>query len=70
MTLAQWSESTGIKPIPYHPTYSSIECGEVSVVVSHFHPLKRELWHLTDYVVSTAGGLVIWLMPRRREVSK
>lgn len=57
--LAQWSTRTGI--LPTHPT---TERGAVSVVVDHKHEARPDLWHLTDYGVSSVSGIVVWLLPR------
>ena len=62
-TLAEWSEKTGI--LPTHPT---TEKGAVSVLVDIIDQRRErtQLFHLEDYFVSSAGGLVVWLVPRSR----
>ncbi len=61
-TLAQWSKQTGI--LPTHPT---TERQAVSVVIepSELNPLYNKLWDLSDYVVSSVSGIVVWLTPRK-----
>jgi len=59
MTLAEWSESTGILP-----TTPTTESGAVSVVIDHEHQNRAQLWHLTDYAVSSVSGVVVWLVPK------
>ena len=60
MTLNQWCEMSGVKPT--HPT---TERGAVSVIVDQFDEARRELFWLSDYVVSSCCGIVIWLLPRK-----
>lgn len=59
MTLREWSELTGI--LPTHPT---TERGAVSVICNAQHKHSWELWHLSDYAVSSVSGPVVWLIPR------
>ena len=63
-TLAQWAADARV--FPTHPT---TEHGAVSVVIHHTHPLRRELWRLADYCVSTVSGPVVWLTPRRQAIT-
>jgi hypothetical protein len=56
MTLQDWSKMTGV--LPTHPT---TEKGAVSVIVDN---PPSELWHLSDYVVSSVSGPVVWLLKR------
>jgi hypothetical protein len=58
MTLSEWSKLTGI--LPTHPT---TERGAVSVIVTYQDARHNDLWHLTDYKVSSVSGPVIWLVP-------
>lgn len=59
MKLKQWSEKTGIKA-----TTPTTETNAVSVVVDQQHEDRPKLWHLTDYLVSSQCGVVVWLIPR------
>ena len=58
MNLKEWSEKSGILP-----TYPTTEREAVSVVVDHQNPHRKLLWDLTDYVVTSDCGVVIWLRP-------
>jgi len=63
MTLKDWSDKHGI--LPTHPT---TEHGAVSLIVGAGNAVQHirvELFHLLDYVVSSACGIVIWLVPRK-----
>lgn len=61
ITLAEWSKETGI--LPTHPT---TEKQAVSVVIDHMHDGRsNDLWRLSDYVVSSCCGIVVWLLPRK-----
>lgn len=62
MTLHEWSQLTSI--LPTHPT---TECSAVSVIVDHLNEHRSKLWRLTDYAVSSVCGIVIWLVPRKRD---
>ena len=59
MKLQEWVELSHIKPT--HPT---TEVQAVSVVIDYKNPHRTELWGLEDFAVSSACGLVIWLIPR------
>ena len=63
MLLQQWSEVSGI--LPTHPT---TEKRAVSVVVDHDNTHRKYLYQLSDYVVSTCAGAVLWLVPAIRLV--
>lgn len=58
MTLKEWSEQTGIRP-----TYPTTEKGAVSVICDERDTPRVELYHVTDYKVSSVQGDVIWLVP-------
>jgi hypothetical protein len=60
MTLQEWSKTTNI--LPTHPT---TESGAVSVISTLNNRYHAELWRLDDYAVSSVGGPVIWLVPRK-----
>ena len=62
MTFAEWSKLTGI--LPTHPT---TERQAISVIIDLKHPNYPDLFHLTDYVVSSVCGIVIWLVPTLRK---
>lgn len=64
MLLTEWQSTSGI--LATHPT---TERGAVSLVLDHSHPMRSELWHLHDYVVSTVSGPVVWLVPRPTDAS-
>ena len=57
MTLKEWSEQTGIKIITYE---SGCMC------VANRFPVREgwELFHLTDYCVSSNVAGTIWLIKR------
>lgn len=59
MTLAEWVERTKIKP-----TTPTTEKNAVSVIVNPHSREHNDLWHLTDYQVSSACFSVVWLVPR------
>ena len=61
MTLADWSKKHGV--LPTHPT---TERGAVSVVCDD-RAACAELYHLSDYAVSTVSGVVRWLVPKKPE---
>lgn len=58
MKLKEWENLSGI--LATHPT---TETKAVSVVIEHDHEHKTKLWALSDYKVSSACGVVIWLVP-------
>lgn len=58
MNLKQWSEAAEILP-----TCPTTEKEAVSVVVDHNNPHRKLLWDLSDYVVTSVCGIVIWLRP-------
>lgn len=58
MNLKDWTKLTNIKP-----TTPTTEMGAVSVVIAHENPHRPELWRLSDYNVSSACGVVVWLLP-------
>lgn len=58
MTLEQWCKNCGI-----YPTHPTTELGATSVIINHDDPYKWLLWRLIDYKVSSACGVVIWLVP-------
>lgn len=53
MTLQEWCKANGIIPC-----YSSC----VSII---YEGNDWQLFHLTDYAVSTRSGPVVWLVPRK-----
>ena len=57
--LSQWAEAAGVKP-----TARTTWVGATSVLSLPGYPLHAELWRLSDYVVSTVSGPVVWLIPR------
>jgi hypothetical protein len=61
-TFAQWSKETGILP-----TTKTIEHNAISVVIDITDPNRPELWELADYIVSSASGAVVWLVPRKSD---
>lgn len=61
ITLKEWQEESGI--LATHPTS---EQGAVSVTIDQFSKYQQGLWHLSDYVVSSACGIVIWLLPYKQ----
>lgn len=56
MTLAQWERQTDESA--QHTTCGTYVCADERT------PLFSELWHLSDYRVSSRCGLTIWLIPR------
>ncbi len=60
MTLADWCKENDVKHT--HPT---TEKGAVSLIVEINHPKRADLYHLTDYVVSSVFGIVYWLVTRK-----
>lgn len=60
MTLKMWCDFTDILP-----TTPTTEKGAVSVIIDQFHPMRKELFWLEDYLVSTCAGIVVWLLPRK-----
>lgn len=60
-TLKAWSERSKILP-----TMPTTEKGAVSVTIGIFHEEWSALWILSDYVVTSASGSVVWLMPRSK----
>lgn len=56
MTLAEWSTKSGIQ-------VERSGTGGTYVYVSDSVPMRRDLWSLSDYRVSSVAGLVIWLVP-------
>lgn len=55
MTLNEWSNMTDI-PVDDHPS--------THVVLHHQHAAARaDLYHLSDYKVSSVSGSTIWLTP-------
>lgn len=74
MTLATWTESTGLRVRSFVPTAahtgmpSGPATGAVMVQQSDTYGLsgrlKWALYHLEDYVVSSVTGGAIWLAPR------
>ena len=59
MTFSEWSNKSGIEI-----TSATVERQAISIVIAHNHPMRLELWKLDDYVVSSVGGDVHWLVPR------
>ena len=61
MTLQEWSDQSG-NPINHHRT-----TGAVYVLIDIVRQRKWaiEVFHLSDYVVSTVGGMTHWLSPRK-----
>ncbi len=59
MTLKSWCEKTDI--LATHPT---TETAELSVVIDQTDANRSHLWKLSDYIVTSVAGLVIWLSPR------
>jgi hypothetical protein len=58
MTLEQWASASEVaveRPSPH--------LRGVAVVVDHFSPWRRYLWHLDDYRVSSVSGPTVWLIP-------
>lgn len=69
MTLAQWCRSADVKPT--HPT---TERGAVSLCLNIgcvdaelADEIRHDLWHLSDYCVSSVSGPVVWLVPREKD---
>jgi len=60
MTLVEWSELNGILP-----TTETTEKKAVSVLIDYNHRGRNELFHLSDFVVSSVSGAVHWMVPRR-----
>lgn len=60
MTFSEWCNRVGVKPT--HPT---TERGAVSFVRPANCPMWSELFHLSDYTVSSVCGAVVWLVPKR-----
>jgi hypothetical protein len=60
MTLQEWSKAKGIlvRRNDSGGTYV------LATLYSHQTVDTRELWHLSDYVVSTVSGPVVWLVKR------
>lgn len=58
MTLEEWSLKTNIFP----QKLTKSRC--VYVWCDLLEPIRKELWHLSDYRVSTATGLTVYLMPK------
>jgi hypothetical protein len=62
MSLQDWSKLTGILPT-HHTTLR----GAVSVISTNNHNEHyAELFHLTDYHVSSVCGIVLWFVPKVR----
>jgi hypothetical protein len=61
MTLKEFCTRHKIHPCP--PT---TETGAVTLIVPVEHPDHWQLWHLSDYHVSTRSGPVVWLVPTDR----
>jgi hypothetical protein len=59
-TLREWCKRHSILL-----TYPTTETGAVSVIYDG--PDRAELFHLSDFVVSTVSGPVLWLWPRNRD---
>jgi hypothetical protein len=57
MTLAQWSDANSI-------AITQSKHGGTSVVVGIGSRAYFDLFHLSDYAVSTVSGIVVWLVPR------
>jgi len=58
MTLKEWCLNAGI--LPTHP---ATETRAVSLCTTHETPDYTDLWRLSDYVVSSLIGSVVWLCP-------
>ena len=64
LTLKQWCDNVGV--LPTHPT---TETGAVSTCIYPSELTAEQQWdlyHLSDYAVSTVSGPVIWLVPRAK----
>ena len=68
MTLKEWSELTGILPTtPTTERQAVCVCSTPEDVAHQGTNNHAKLWHLTDYVVSSQAGAVVWLVPRKPE---
>ncbi len=59
MTLEQWAKKTK-RPTIQSPSGAVCVCSTKSNNPDHHY----ELWHLSDYKVSTVSGLVVWVVPK------
>jgi len=69
LTLAQWSAISGIPSTPsikLDPDNAHVE-STVSVIINHTDYSRRQgLWFLSDYVVSSSDGTIVWLAPHKQ----
>ena len=61
-TLAEWSESTGIEVENVVRTDGGPS--GTCVISTQANDRHSDLFHLSDYAVSTVSGIVVWLVPR------
>jgi len=59
VTLQEWSDKTGI---PVNETGLS---KAKTVISGRENPLHTILWNLEDHKVTTATGVMVWLIPTR-----
>jgi hypothetical protein len=64
MNLQEWCRlsDTG-------PTHPATERGAVAVQADRHSPHRQLLWRLSDFVVSSACGSVVWLVPIQRDTA-
>lgn len=55
-TLAQWCEENGVSIVTDPGTFIVYEW--------HNNSAYRELYNLSDFIVSSVCGIVIWFIPR------
>jgi hypothetical protein len=56
MTLKQWSKKSGIRPAKDHG-------GTYVISERRNNKYHTDLWHLSDYKVSSVGAHIVWLVP-------
>lgn len=57
MTLNEWSSASKVK------VETHTNSGAKFVHVEYDDPMRKELFHLTDFKVSSVSGPVHWLVP-------
>lgn len=66
MTLADWEKKSPLT-VGTHKTGARWVPDDFPNALHDEHDLRWELWHLSDYRVSSVSGGTIWLIPKKQE---
>jgi len=58
MTLQEWERANGERTMLHHPGLGA------RFIYYGINPNRKELWHLSDWRVTSVSGGTIWLLPR------